>query len=59
MDDTLKLASVAGVKHLLLAHHDPSHTDEKLVELYTEIVRRTNYTFKYELAREGMEINLD
>ena len=59
LDDTLTLAAIANVKHLLLAHHDPSHTDEKLVELFTEIVRRTNYSFKYELAREGMEITLD
>jgi phosphoribosyl 1,2-cyclic phosphodiesterase len=59
IDDTLRLASIAGVKHLLLAHHDPSHTDEKLVDIFTDIVRRTNYGFKYELAREGMEIDLD
>jgi phosphoribosyl 1,2-cyclic phosphodiesterase len=58
MDDTLLFASVTGVKHLLLAHHDPSHSDAQLKELFTDLKKRNNYTFIYELAAEGMEIEL-
>jgi ribonuclease BN (tRNA processing enzyme) len=64
MDDAVKLASIAGVKHLLLTHHDPSHTDIHLKELFTDLKKNlsagagNNYSFKYELAAEGMEIEL-
>jgi ribonuclease BN (tRNA processing enzyme) len=58
MDDVLKFASMANVKHLLLAHHDPAHTDEQLNALFEELKAKSNYLFKYELAKEGMEIEL-
>ena len=58
MDDATRFAEIAGVKHLLLAHHDPKHTDNKLNELFTELESRFNYSFKYELAAEGMNIEL-
>lgn len=58
MDDALYFASIAEVKHLLLAHHDPSHSDMQLEELFSDLQKRNKYSFKYELAAEGMEINL-
>ena len=58
MDDTLQFASIAGVKHLLLAHHDPMHTDKQLNELFADLKKRNTYDFRYELAAEGMEINI-
>jgi phosphoribosyl 1,2-cyclic phosphodiesterase len=58
MDDTLHFASLAGVKHLLLSHHDPSHTDIQLDELFFDLKKRNNYPFPFELASEGMEIDL-
>jgi phosphoribosyl 1,2-cyclic phosphodiesterase len=58
IDDTLKFASLAAVKHLLLAHHDPAHTDLQLNNLLEEVKVRTNYLFRYELAAEGMTIDL-
>ncbi|TMI65384.1 MAG: MBL fold metallo-hydrolase [Bacteroidetes bacterium] len=64
MDDAVKFASMAGVKHLLLAHHDPGHTDIQLNELFADLQKSlsagagNNYSFKYELAVEGMEIEL-
>jgi len=58
MDDAVKFASMAGVKHLLLAHHDPGHTDIQLNELFAELKKRNNHSFKYELAAEGMTIEL-
>jgi phosphoribosyl 1,2-cyclic phosphodiesterase len=58
MDDALLFASIAGVKRLLLTHHDPSHSDEQLNELFTDLKKRNSYVFSYELAAEGMEIEL-
>ena len=58
MDDTLRFASIAGVKHLLLGHHDPSHSDEILDNLLADLREKYNYVFKYELAAEGMELQL-
>ena len=58
MDDATQFAFLAGVKHLLLTHHDPAHSDEQLNELFTDLKKRNSYPFNYELAREGMEIEL-
>lgn len=58
MDDTLFFASLAGVKHLLFAHHDPAHSDEQLNTLYADLKKSKNYTFNYDLAAEGMRFEL-
>ena len=58
MDDAVKFASLAEVKRLLLAHHDPSHTDKQLNEIFADLKSRCNYLFDYELAAEGMKIEL-
>lgn len=58
MDDALRFAAMSGVKHLLLAHHDPGHSDERLKEMYNALQQRNDYSFRYELAAEGMEIEL-
>ena len=58
MDDAAKFASLAGVKHLLLTHHDPSHTDKQLDELFMDLKNQNNYLFNYELAKEGTKIEL-
>ncbi len=58
MDDALRFASMAKVKNLLLAHHDPGHTDLQLNEMFAALHQRNNVGFQYELAREGMEIDL-
>jgi len=58
MDDAIKFAALSGVKHLLLAHHDPYHSDEQLNELFADLKKRNNYSFNYELAAEGMKIEL-
>lgn len=56
MDDAVYFASLAGVKKILLAHHDPSHTDEMLETLAAAIINQNGLPF--ELAAEGMEIDL-
>ena len=58
MEDVIKYASMTGVKRLLLSHHDPSHTDELLNEIFSELQNKMGTSFPYELAREGMEIEL-
>ncbi len=58
MDDAIKFAALAEVKHLLLAHHDPHHSDDQLNQFFDELKNNNNYTFKYELAAEGMNFEL-
>jgi phosphoribosyl 1,2-cyclic phosphodiesterase len=58
MEDTLQFASSAGVKHLLLGHHDPSHSATLLEEMFAELKLNNHYSFELDLAKEGMEINL-
>jgi phosphoribosyl 1,2-cyclic phosphodiesterase len=58
MSDAVKFAALADTKHLLLAHHDPCHTDEQLDEMFTDLKKHNNYSFICELAAEGMNINL-
>jgi ribonuclease BN (tRNA processing enzyme) len=58
MDDTLLFASISRVKHLLLGHHDPSHTDSELNEMFMNLEKNSKYLFKYEMAVEEMEFDL-
>jgi len=56
MDDAVYFASLAGAKKILLAHHDPSHTDQMLEALVAAVTKQSGVVF--ELAAEGMEIDL-
>lgn len=58
IDDAAKFSYLAEVKHLLLSHHDPSHSDDRLNELFADLKNSNTYSFKYELAKEGMQIEL-
>lgn len=59
INDAALFASMAGVKHVLFAHHDPFRTDDQLNEMFAAFKIENKYPFKNELAREGMVINLD
>lgn len=59
MDDAIFFASIAETKRLLLAHHDPSHSDEILDTMFSEVKERNPVSFSCELAVEGMEIQLE
>ncbi len=59
LDDAALFASLANVERLIFFHHDPSHTDKQLKKIYAEFKKKKSYSFKYEMAVEGMEINLD
>jgi ribonuclease BN (tRNA processing enzyme) len=58
MHDALQFAAVAGVKRLLLGHHDPSHTDAKLEAMLADVKNKSEYPFPFELAKEGMTIEI-
>ncbi len=56
---SLKVADEAGVKKLVLFHHDQLHTDEKIDEILQKChkeIRTRNYRFECVAAAEGMVI---
>ena len=62
LDDTVALALKAGVRHLCLFHHDPSHDDKKIdsfVKHARRIVAKAKSKMKVDAAKEGMTIELD
>jgi phosphoribosyl 1,2-cyclic phosphodiesterase len=58
MEDAALFASLGHVKELVFFHHDPSHTDICLNEMFAEFKKKNTYLFKQAMATEGMEINL-
>lgn len=61
VDESVNLALKAGVKKLVLFHHDPYH-DDKVVDSFLKrarlLVKKQKGQLKVEAAREGMEIRL-
>ena len=61
MDDSVALALQAGVKKLVLFHHDPDH-DDRTIDAFVRharaLVKKRNGKLKVEAAREGMVIQL-
>jgi phosphoribosyl 1,2-cyclic phosphodiesterase len=54
--DVIDLAMEAGVKHLVLFHHDPDHSDEALDEIQAAVRRKVTEAgsmLNCSLAREG------
>jgi phosphoribosyl 1,2-cyclic phosphodiesterase len=49
--EAVKVAKAAGVKHLVIFHHDPAHDDEFLEEMEAQLQKEFAKGF---LAREGM-----
>ena len=58
MADAVLFARASQAKHLILAHHDPGHTDEQLDEIYAHLMDDHLCEFVCELAREGITIEL-
>ena len=59
VDDSVGLALKAGVKKLILFHHDPDHDDKKidaLVQHARHLVARQKGKLKIEAAREGVAL---
>ena len=61
LDDVVTLALVAGVKKLLLFHHDPGHDDaqiSRMVDWARKLVAMHGESLVVEAAREGLEVVL-
>ena len=61
VDDSVALALKAGVKKLVLFHHDPDHDDKKIdsfVAYARKLVKKAKGKMKVEAAREGLVIKL-
>lgn len=58
MEDTIQYASLLGVKHLLLTHHDPMHSDAMLHETFKHLNENVSCPCTYELAVENSRIEL-
>ncbi|MEP6846508.1 MAG: MBL fold metallo-hydrolase [Panacibacter sp.] len=58
MEDALLFASCCQVKKLLIAHHDPSHTDEQLNQIFRNLQLNHKDLFEYAMAGEGNEFQL-
>ena len=61
VDDSVSLAFKAGVKKLILFHHDPNHDDKKIeamLKYARHRVVQARRKMKVEAAREGMVIKL-
>lgn len=54
IEDAGLFASMTSVKQILFAHHDPSHSDAFLNTMLDSFKQKTNYSFRAELAREGI-----
>jgi len=58
---TLKVAAEGKVKRLVLFHHDPAHSDDKvddIVQTCKKEIRNRKYKFDCLAAAEGMEIEI-
>jgi phosphoribosyl 1,2-cyclic phosphodiesterase len=51
----MQVAEMAGVKQLVMTHHDPEHDDDFLLRMEKLCQRRFRDS---QLAREGMEVSL-
>jgi phosphoribosyl 1,2-cyclic phosphodiesterase len=61
LDESVSLALKAGVKKLILFHHDPDHDDRKIDAFVTyarRLVAKAGGRLKVEAAREGMTLSL-
>jgi phosphoribosyl 1,2-cyclic phosphodiesterase len=57
---TLKVAAEANVKHLVLFHHDPNHTDQKIDDIFEKCkkeIKTKSFKFECTPASEGMELS--
>lgn len=51
--ETVEIAAEAGVKELILTHHDPDSSDEDLLETDKKLYQYRDYFKSLQLAREG------
>jgi phosphoribosyl 1,2-cyclic phosphodiesterase len=58
IDDACLFASLAEVKKIILTHHDPSHTDAFLDDMFANFKKGAGNIPPAALAKEGLEIEM-
>jgi phosphoribosyl 1,2-cyclic phosphodiesterase len=58
MEHALQFGDLSKVKHMLLSHHDPMHSDHLLDDLYDHLKTNVSYPFPFEFAVEGSSFTL-
>jgi phosphoribosyl 1,2-cyclic phosphodiesterase len=58
IDDACLFASLAEVKKILLTHHDPTHTDAFLDDMFSNFKKAAGNIPSAALAKEGSEIEM-
>lgn len=53
-DSSIDLARDAGVRTLVMTHHEPCRTDDALDELFLEVRKRHSHELELVMAHEGM-----
>ncbi len=57
MTQMIEFARLARVKQLVPYHHDPSHSDQDLDELFTQLLAETQPSFPVTPAKEGVTLD--
>jgi ribonuclease BN (tRNA processing enzyme) len=61
IDEVVRMAMSAGVKHLYTFHHDPSHDDRNVRSMLAharQLAEKAGSALVIDAAREGMEVTL-
>ncbi len=58
MEDAIQFAILTGVKHLLLTHHDPMHSDAQLHQFFKRLAENFPGSLSYQMAFEGLIVEL-
>ena len=58
IEHALEFATLAHTRHMLLFHHDPSHSDADLRNIYRQYIDGKSLPFEVELAVEGTYFEL-
>lgn len=53
-----QFAGLSSVKHFAPFHHDPTHDDDTLDQMFAQIIREMQPTYKVTPSREGMAIEV-
>lgn len=59
MRQAIEFAALADVKQLVPFHHDPSHSDRELDELFAQVIEQTQPAFPVVPALEGTTFDLN
>lgn len=58
IDDALAFATATGARHFVAFHHDPSHTDSILEQLYADVRKKGDLPFELSVGVEGQTFSI-